>query len=60
MYEPPKEYRILKGKDLEDYHLDFRKRAWALTVKNLDMAEKTNDTGTLHQIARKISKNGNK
>jgi hypothetical protein len=26
MYEPPKEYKILKGKDLEDFHLDYRKR----------------------------------
>lgn len=25
MYEPPKEYKILKGKDLEDFHLDHRK-----------------------------------
>jgi hypothetical protein len=60
MYEPPKEYWILKGKDLEDYHLDYRKRAWAKTVKSLDTAEQTNDTKSLHQIARQISKNGNK
>jgi hypothetical protein len=23
IYEPPKEYKFLKGKDLEDFHLDY-------------------------------------
>jgi hypothetical protein len=60
MYEPPKEYKILKGKDLEDFHLDYRKRQWAKTVEKMDKAERVNDTGTVHQIARKICKDGNR